>query len=193
MPELIDSFHDQYEFLSNFYHSPIITIWSAFDKSPTVIPTVEHAYQMEKTKYTLSWDSEHDSLTQWPSGAAEILAAATPGKAKRLGRKVKMTQEDLVQFNRNRVAIMGRLLRLKFEYGSELADKLLATQNAYLVEGNNWGDMFWGMCWDGLSFEGEHHLGRLLMEIRAELVKEDEFNPSHATDKYMANAASRMG
>lgn len=34
-------------------------------------------------------------------------------------------------------------------------------------EGNTWGDKFWGVC-DG---EGENHLGKLLMEVRAELTK----------------------
>ena len=35
-----------------------------------------------------------------------------------------------------------------------------------LIEGNEWGDTFWGTC-DGI---GENHLGKILMRIRNEMV-----------------------
>ena len=38
-----------------------------------------------------------------------------------------------------------------------------------LVEGNEWGDVFWGVC----KGVGDNHLGKLLMEFR-ERVKKDE-------------------
>jgi predicted NAD-dependent protein-ADP-ribosyltransferase YbiA (DUF1768 family) len=49
-----------------------------------------------------------------------------------------------------------------------MREMLLLTGDCELVEGNTWGDKFWGVC-DG---EGENHLGKLLMKIRAELAKE---------------------
>jgi hypothetical protein len=41
--------------------------------------------------------------------------------------------------------------------------KLLATEYVELIEGNNWGDTFFGVC----NGEGENWLGRLLMNLRA--------------------------
>ena len=53
----------------------------------------------------------------------------------------------------------------KFTQNPGLLDKLLATGDAELVEGNTWGDQVWGVC-DGV---GENHLGKTLMRIRSEL------------------------
>jgi predicted NAD-dependent protein-ADP-ribosyltransferase YbiA (DUF1768 family) len=64
-----------------------------------------------------------------------------------------------------KVDVMRDLIAQKFAVGSELADRLLATGDQELVEGNTWGDTFWGVC-DGV---GENWLGRLLMERRAAL------------------------
>lgn len=48
---------------------------------------------------------------------------------------------------------------------SELGNKLEATGDSLLVEGNWWHDTFWGVC-NGF---GENNLGKLLMKIREEL------------------------
>jgi predicted NAD-dependent protein-ADP-ribosyltransferase YbiA (DUF1768 family) len=42
---------------------------------------------------------------------------------------------------------------------------LLETKDATLIEGNTWGDQYWGVC----AGVGENHLGKLLMQIRSEL------------------------
>lgn len=52
----------------------------------------------------------------------------------------------------------------KFSY-PYLRKWLLETGEEELIEGNNWGDKFWGQV-NGI---GENHLGRLLMEIREEI------------------------
>ena len=46
-----------------------------------------------------------------------------------------------------------------------LAQKLIETGNAKLVEGNCWGDKFWGVC----KGEGKNNLGLILMKVRGEL------------------------
>ena len=46
---------------------------------------------------------------------------------------------------------------------------LLATGDAKIVEGNTWGDVFWGVC-NGV---GENHLGEILMKVRQDLFDED--------------------
>ncbi|MBR4196328.1 MAG: hypothetical protein IKQ95_06420 [Synergistaceae bacterium] len=48
-----------------------------------------------------------------------------------------------------------------------MSDKLLATKQALLVEGNDWEDTFWGF--DVNLGYGRNMLGQLLMKIRAEL------------------------
>lgn len=44
----------------------------------------------------------------------------------------------------------------------DLAQKLIATGNAYLEEGNQWGDKFWGT----VNGNGENMLGKILMKER---------------------------
>jgi predicted NAD-dependent protein-ADP-ribosyltransferase YbiA (DUF1768 family) len=61
---------------------------------------------------------------------------------------------------------MRDLLRKKFRNPS-LRQKLADTGTAKIIEGNYWGDTFWGECPVG---NGENHLGKLLMEIRKEIV-----------------------
>jgi len=58
-------------------------------------------------------------------------------------------------------------MKTTFRQNSDLAARLLGTGQMPLVEGNNWGDMFWGV--DVKSGKGENHLGRILMKIREEL------------------------
>lgn len=41
----------------------------------------------------------------------------------------------------------------------------LATGDAILIEGNTWGDRFWGVC-EGF---GQNHLGHVLMRVRVQL------------------------
>ena len=61
--------------------------------------------------------------------------------------------------------MMEEILRAKFTQNLDLKEKLLATSDRLLVEGNTWNDRFWGVC----KGKGANHLGKLLMKIRAEL------------------------
>jgi len=110
-------------------------------------PSVEHAYQAAKTL-----DKDRQQY---------IRNLATPNLAKKAGRKLVL-REDWEQV---KVPIMRELLREKFSQEPEKL-VLLATGNEELVEGNWWGDQFWGQSPVGV---GENWLGRLLMEIRTDL------------------------
>ena len=66
-----------------------------------------------------------------------------------------------------RLNIMYDIVLAKFAQNPHLAEKLLATGDAELEEGNTWNDRFWGVCPPG-SGDGENHLGKTLMRIRAE-------------------------
>lgn len=137
--EIISEFRGRYRWLSNFWPSAIVYSGAEW-------PTVEHAYQGAKT-----FDVQQ---------AEDIRTCATPGLAKRLGRKVtKRPDWDDV-----RITIMHDLLRRKFQI-PYLRALLLRTGDAMLVEGNNWNDTFWGVC----NGHGQNQLGKLLMRVRDEL------------------------
>jgi ribA/ribD-fused uncharacterized protein len=110
-------------------------------------PTVEHAYQAAKTL------DKKERL--------RIKQAKTPGNAKYAGSQVTLRAD----WEAIKIDTMRKLLRQKFMKNDLYCDALRETGDQQLIEGNYWGDTFWGVC-DGV---GTNHLGRLLMEIRAEL------------------------
>ncbi len=137
----IKGFFGEYRWLSNFWSSPI-------EHEGFICATVEHAYQMEKA--VLNKDR------------SRIVAAKTPGEAKRLAKQVQIYSDwDHVKLN-----IMRDLLEKKFAI-PQLRDKLLSTGNAFLEETNTWNDTFWGVC----RGKGQNNLGKLLMQIRNEIRK----------------------
>ena len=56
-------------------------------------------------------------------------------------------------------------MRLKFTTHADLRDKLLATGDTPLEEGNTWGDRTWGVY----QGQGDNRLGKILMKVRDEL------------------------
>jgi ribA/ribD-fused uncharacterized protein len=84
------------------------------------------------------------------------------GQSKKLGKRVELRPdwEDV------KIDIMRQVLKSKFTQNPELKAQLIATGDAELIEGNNWNDRFWGVC----RGKGQNHLGKLLMEVRAELM-----------------------
>lgn len=144
---IIDSFHGEHRFLSNFHPAMVILDGVEY-------PTVEHAYQAAKTP-----DKSKRNI---------ICHAETPGKAKRLGRSPLLQFRDDWEFVK--VDVMRELVRQKFCHAdfhhSDLCRQLINTGNALLIEGNVWNDTFWGVCRN----VGQNWLGRLLMERRAELI-----------------------
>lgn len=137
---MITNFDGEYAFLSNFYPSTIV------DREGNVYPTVEHYFQAMKTLD----DKEREA----------IRTAETPGQAKRLGRKCTLRKE----WDKIRDAVMLTALIEKFS-NRELREKLLATGEEFLAEGNTWGDTYWGVC----EGKGRNMLGHSLMLVRAEI------------------------
>lgn len=64
---------------------------------------------------------------------------------------------------------MRDLVEQKFEH-PVLRKRLLETGDQEIIEGNSWGDRFWGVS----GGAGENHLGRIIMDLRAELQIVDE-------------------
>lgn len=138
--EPITAFRGRYAIFSNY------SLCSIFYKGHWWA-SVEHAYQAMK-----STD---------PAMQKYIRDCATPAIAKKLARSYELRPD----WDEVKVDIMAELLREKFS--AEPARRiLLATATAELVEGNWWGDVFWGQCPLGT---GENWLGRLLMVVRQEL------------------------
>jgi ribA/ribD-fused uncharacterized protein len=141
--KMINDFHGENFFLSNFFELPF---WYKGRRWKTV----EHAFQAAKC---LNWADEE-----------KIHKADTPGEAKRIGRKVTL----IPGWDYKRVDVMRDCLRMKFLQNDDLMQKLLSTGDEQLVEGNTWHDNYWGEC----SCEkcsgkiGTNMLGQLLMELR---------------------------
>lgn len=135
---IIDKFDGEYAFLSNFYPSPITD-------GNIIFPTVEHFFQAAKTVNMADYEM--------------IAAADTPGRAKRLGRRIELRED----WEEVKDGIMLEALRRKFS-DDFLRRKLIATGDAELIEGNDWNDMYWGVC----AGVGRNKLGKLLMQVRNE-------------------------
>lgn len=142
---VIDSFTAEHRFLSNYHETTVR--WLGEDA-----PTAEHHFAAAKTKD----DGER----------SRILAAPTPGAAKRLGRAVDLRQG----WDYERFAAMRSIVAAKFT-DPGLRDRLLATGDALLIEGTTWHDNVWGddtTCGRASCREpGQNHLGRILMAERA--------------------------
>jgi len=138
----INSFRGENSFLSNMSDS-------SFKVGQETYPTVEHFFQAMKTTD--------------PAERAKILAAKTAGEAKKIGKTVTLRKN----WNQIREEVMETALRAKFQQNPELKKRLIDTGDVDLIEGNTWGDTFWGEV-DG---KGQNKLGKLLMKIRSELME----------------------
>lgn len=140
----IVSFRGEYAFLSNYYNHRFYYDGYYFD-------TAEAAFAYDKVSYA----TENSKQLQ-----TAVRTAYQPGTAKAIGRRAKI---DLEQWELNKIAHMHDIIEAKF--CGELGLRLVNTGVSMLVEGNTWGDTFWGRC-DG---KGKNILGVLLMEERARL------------------------
>ena len=139
IPDRIDKFDGEYAFLSNFYECLVHFDGLLYQNS-------EAAFQAQKCVCA----SDRSRFMDLP-----------PNKAKRLGRKVLLRPdwEDVKD------DVMYRVVLSKFLQNPSLADALIKTGNAELIEGSYWGDTCWGVC-EGV---GQNKLGEILMRVRSEL------------------------
>jgi ribA/ribD-fused uncharacterized protein len=139
---MITQFIDEYRWLSNFQSVQI-------KYEGRVYPSVEHAY--------ISAKSDDDG---WKQLCASSKYRA--GDLKQVSKDIELREdwEDV------KVFIMYDLLKLKFQQ-EPFKTKLLNTGDMELIEGNYWGDTFYGI--DMNTDEGQNILGRLIMKIRKEI------------------------
>ena len=147
MDEPITSFRGEYEFLSNFYECYVPMTFGK-NNIPIEFGNAEAAFQAHKT---------HNFAD------LVIFSNMTGPEAKKFGRKVKLRDD----WNDVRLQIMFEVVLTKFVVNKDLRDKLIATGQRELIEGNTWHDTFWGVC----NGKGENNLGKILMEVRSMLIR----------------------
>jgi ribA/ribD-fused uncharacterized protein len=145
---MITSFSGEYRFLSNFWLAPVTYEGITY-------PSSEHAYQAAK------------SLN--PTIREVFFMLSSPSKAKKMGQQIiiRPDWEDV------KINVMRDIVTAKFEQNEYLMRLLMETRGFHLIEGNTWGDRFWGECPVG---NGRNELGKILMAIRDDItrISEDE-------------------
>ena len=139
MVQKIDSFTGEYYFLSNFSDSVFVYDGIQYQNA-------ESAFQAQKC------ENKSDR---------EQFSALNSTEAKKLGRKVSLRKD----WESIKVEQMRQIVSEKFGQNPELKEKLINTGEAYLEEGNTWGDRVWGTV-DG---RGANLLGQILMALREKL------------------------
>jgi len=148
-------------FLSNFYPYEIIY-------NDLKFATTEHAYQWEKA---IEGSVDKDGQL-W---SEKIRLAPTAAKTKKYGRQCTLRPDwEQIKFR-----VMKSVLIEKFR-DTPLWDKLDATGDAYLIEGNTWHDNCFGIClkkdcergcW---KKQGLNYLGLFLMELRSTIRRQKQ-------------------
>lgn len=140
--DVIDSFQGENRFLSNFFPAKVSLDGIEFS-------SVENAYQAAKT---------------FDESIRLKFVNLTAGQAKRESRKLKIRPD----WEQVKLLIMNDLVTEKFTRNLDLQKKLLDTGEAELIEGNTWGDVFWGVC----KGKGDNNLGKILMSVRNRIKQE---------------------
>lgn len=150
---MIDDFRGKYMWLSNFYLAPVRAFGILF-------PATEHAYMAAKTL-------DHQERL--------MMAEMTAPDVKAYGKTITIRADwDII-----RVPLMEELNLQKFTKHERLGKRLLATEDQELIEGNTWGDTFWGVC-NGV---GENNLGKIHMRNRLKLRE----RANRSIEEYLSN------
>lgn len=145
---MIDFFAGDYRFLSNFFPCKV---YFEDEHDARWYPSTEHAYQAAKSTNV---------------GVRRMISTTEKaGVAKRLGRTITLRSD----WEQVKLDVMYKVCKDKFTRYRSLATKLLSTGDEELIEGNDWGDKFWGR----VGNTGENHLGKILMRIREELRRDN--------------------
>lgn len=143
----ITAFTGEYYFLSNYCACPI-TIDGLTYRS------AEAAFQAAKCNAPID---------------RAAFCTVPPNVAKAIGRKIKLRDG----WEKERDGIMADVIHAKFSQNPALAQALIDTGDAELIEGNTWNDNYWGMrgCTRCRSegTKGLNKLGKILMAERARL------------------------
>jgi len=146
-------FQGDYRFLSNFYICSFT--WDGIKWSHS-----EAAYQAAKTL---------DRIKRLE------FSTLTASESKRRGKSLVLRSD----WEEVKVEVLAEILYAKFSQNPYLKQQLIDTKDAILIEGNSWGDRFWGVS-PTFSDNGLNHLGRLLMELRTLFQLEEKYPTANA-------------
>lgn len=139
-------YEQEFYVLSNF--SSFNLMWHDI-----LFPTSEHAYHWTKFR--------HPTGQGWLQ--SEIIGAPSGHEAFKIAERNKQYRRK--DWDDVKVDIMREILRAKANQHEYVRRKLLETGDRELIE-DSWRDDFWG--W-GKNRDGQNMLGKLWMEVRAEL------------------------
>ena len=137
-PDAINQFKGEYDFLSNRFGCRFV--WKGLQYG-----NAEAAFQSSKCM---------------DASERKVYAGYSADKAALKGRE----QAPFPGWEDARLDIMGSILRAKFEQNPSLMKKLTDTGTCILINGNNMQETYWGI--DLYSWQGENHLGKIIMNIR---------------------------
>ena len=136
---MINEFRGKYYFLSNFYTAPVEYDGLLYQNNEAAFQSVKCINKKDRKQFT----------------------NLPPNKAKGLGRRVKLRND----WEEVKDRVMYDIVKDKFIRNKDLKEKLLATGDRYLEEGNWWNDTYWGVC----NGKGQNKLGAILMQVREEI------------------------
>ena len=110
---VINSFDGEYDFLSNFYECPILWKGNLYRNSESI-------YQSYKTLDNVPFD----------------FTKTTGSQAKKISKKLNVRPD----WNKIKFDLMYEICQEKFNQNTDIAQKLMNTGDAILIEGNYWGD-----------------------------------------------------
>ncbi len=160
--------------LSNFAERPFVIDFALNNALATAInfgaiygkdftfQSVEQAFQLAKTAFSSRLTDGADVLSENNAmdKITERIMKASPAEAKKIGREIPLTQEEVELWDKYSSTIMKFLIKTSFEQNPEALKKLLATGDAVLTHTQDKGK--WGT-----------EFPRILMEVRDELRKEN--------------------
>ena len=144
----INSFSNEYQFLSNFYNAEVVYEGITYRSS-------EAAFQAAKSK-DFQLRKEFSELNS--------------AQAKLKGRHIELRNDwDQVKDD-----IMYEIVKDKFTRNPNLKSLLMKTNSSVLIKGNWWHDNYWGSCSceECQNTEGKNILGLILMRVRDEIRNE---------------------
>ena len=165
---VINEFRGEHFFLSNYSITP-------FEWRRHKFFSGEQAFAYAKTFFP-----KHGETLRCKDLGKRLLDTGNPGVAKKYGRQVPLNVEE---WDKHKVQYMREIVHAKFMTGQDaqgygIVGPLCNTGARMLVEGNDWGDKFWGRVQDpdGI-WRGLNVLGVILMEERGWWSRGDEGRP----------------
>lgn len=149
--------NEDYNLPIHFYHSD--QMWGEFSNfsahpiflKNTIWPTVEHYYQAQKFA-----GSDLELEIQLVDSPMQAKEKAVINRGKYDNDKWQAVKEN----------IMLEALQAKFSQHPQLRERLISTKSRHIAEHTK-NDLYWG---DGCDDSGLNRLGKLLMQVRADLV-----------------------